>query len=96
MEPKTQKHCHSPAKSHPTKKAKGPDGVQIRQSDHSGKGTGGAAKQLQKAGDAIAPQSKRRVDAFKDAEEGLNPMVLESLTRKSKKVIGNVAVPFKS
>lgn len=96
MAPKTQKHHCSPSESRPAKKAKGPDGVQIRQSNHSGKGTGGAAKQLWKAGDAVASQSKRRVNAFKDAGEGLNPMAPESPTRKSKKVISDVVVPFKS
>ena len=89
MAPKTQKRHRSPhPESQPTKKAKGKADGLTRRSDRSGKGTGGAAKQLRKAGDAVASQSKRRLDAFEDAGEGLNPMAPESLPRKSKKVTG--------
>ncbi|KIM53281.1 hypothetical protein SCLCIDRAFT_31969 [Scleroderma citrinum Foug A] len=83
MASQSQKHHQSPSTSCPTKKVKGK--AQVHQSDCSGKGIGGAVEQLQKAGDAVAPQSKRRFDAFEDTGEGLNPMVSESPIRKSKK-----------
>lgn len=88
MASKTQKRPRSPSESRPTKKAKGKADSDVRRSERGGKGIGGAVEQLRKAGDAVASQSKKRVDAFKDAGEGLNPMVPKSPTRKSKKVIG--------
>lgn len=90
MASQSQKHHQSPSTSCPTKKVKGK--AQVHQSDCSGKGIGGAVEQLQKAGDAVAPQSKRRFDAFEDTGEGLNPMVSESPIRKSKKVLINIIV----
>jgi len=57
-----------------------------RRSHHVGKGTGGAAEQLQKVGDAIAVQSQKMQDRLKDAREVPNPMAPESLTKRVKKV----------
>ena len=55
----------------------------IRWSHHTGKGSGGAAEQLQKISDIITTvQSKKMRDGFKDAGEVPNPMVPKSPTTK--------------
>ena len=76
----SDEHTGSPP---PTKKVKGT----VRQSHHAGKGSGGAADQLQKIGNVITTvQSKKTRDIFKDAGEELNPMAPESPTKRVKKV----------
>ena len=58
----------------------------VRRSHRAGKGSGGAADQLQKIGNVITTvQSKKSQDVFKDAGEELNPMVPESPTKRVKK-----------
>ena len=70
----------------PTKKAKCSDSV--RRSHRVGKGSGGAAEQLQKVGDVITTvQSKKTRDGFKDAGEVPNPMAPESPTTKRVKKV---------
>ena len=67
----------------PTKKVKGT----VRRSHRIGKGSGGAADQLQKIGNVITTvQSKKTQDIFKDAREELNLMAPKSPTKRVKKV----------
>ena len=87
MAPKdTHKRCLSDERTGsppPTKKVKGT----VRRSHRAGKGSGGAADQLQKIGNVITTvQSKKTRDVFKDAGEELNPMAPESPTKRVKKV----------
>ena len=70
----------------PMKKVKCSDSV--HQSHRAGKGSGGAAEQLQKISDIITTvQSKKTRDGFKDAGEVPNPMTPESPTTKRVKKV---------
>jgi hypothetical protein len=51
-----------------------------RRSKRTGKGVGGAAEQLKRVGDSIAPGPKKNPDPF--ATEVCNPMAPESLATK--------------
>jgi hypothetical protein len=63
----------------PSKKLK--VGSPSRRSSRAGKGRGGATEQLRKAGEAIAPNARRKSDPFAEAGEAPNPMAPESQHR---------------